>query len=227
MRPKTRLRIIQASEDWMQGYKETELAAKYGCKVAVTHTWKRTPLWKKCVAGRVRLKRKPPVRYDVSQDIKMIRVTAEKWVQLGKPVLSEFEKHIRVDIGKVEYWMTLPYWEEFVLYAESRKERKERLAKRKEKHEKQPGWKMSKYLLIQAAFLHLAGWSTEEIGKAIGTCKMTVWKWQQTNTWIDVCEEVMADKLLMHLLDYGMTTEDMYRKMCASQGVLIDRGGTD
>lgn len=219
MRPDTRIKIYNAAEDWIYGLHRTEITAKYNITDTTYYRWKKSKEWEDAVAGRVRQERESPVRIKSRyEDLPAIHVAAQRYVAHGKPTLKKFAELTSIPVYRLQEWMSYPFWEESVLYAEYRANR-----------EHQPpklgaGKGIPKHLLKQAVFLFLAGWSYKEIGAAVGRSHWSIQDWRDTQAWEDMLNEVMLDKLMMHLLDKGTTIERMFHDILNSQGFTASGG---
>lgn len=213
MRPDTRIRIYNAAEDYIYGLHRTEITAKYNITDTTYYRWLKSKPWADAVAGRVRQEREPPVRMkNRYEDLPSVHVAAQRYVAHGKPPLQKFSELTSIPVYRLEMWMAYPFWEESVLYAEHRANREKKPPKLGE------GKRIPKHLLKQAVFLFLAGWSFKEIGNAVGRSHWSIQDWRDTQAWEDMLDELMLDKLMMHLLDKGTTIEQMFQDILRSQG---------
>lgn len=215
MLPETRYNIYNACEDWLIGYSAKELAAKYKRSLPTISRWMHTGEWAKCVAGRNRQKKKSPTSIDKHQDLYSMQVAAIRWVAFGKPSAAELADRLGTLLSTIEKWMDTEYWEGCVAYAEGQVAREQRMYSRRRRN----GPKYGDFRLKQAVFLELAGWTIKEIGPAVGRAYATIQDWKYTDVWVLMREEVMLSKLLMHMADRGMSTQDMYVAICKSQGL--------
>ena len=215
MKPNTVIRIYRAAEDWVQGLLIKEIYEKHHVSSPTFYEWMETDAWNEAVAGRVRQKRKPFVRFEKYDDLDSVKFAAQRWVAFGKPSVEILSEKTGILTTRLEKWMSYPFWEYVVIYAEHRAKREEN---------KPPGLvkagpKFPNALLKQAVFLHLAGWKIKEIAPAINREWQTINDWKRTDAWYHQEDEIMLDKLMMHLLDKGMTTQEMFRAFCESQGL--------
>lgn len=203
------IQICQAAEDWVHGYSYKEIAAMHDKHVDTIKRWKKTEMWQKAVAGRVRQKRKTPVRVDKREELKTLRVIAYRWVALGKPSLVAFADEIRMPFDKLKMWSETPYWELSVLQADHEKARKEK----RKNSKKKSGENIPYGLLKKAVFFYLSGWSTTEIGFVVNRTNRSIKSWTKTAAWEEMIEEVLMDQLAMHILHRGITVQEMYQHM--------------
>ena len=111
--------------------------------------------------------------------------------------------------------MELPFWKSMVLYAEYDAEQK----KIWEKARREAGVQFPFHLLTQAVFLDLAGWSSQEIGPAVGRKARTIEGWRRMTAWHEMRKSLLLDKLSMHILNRGMTIQDLFDQFCVSHGI--------
>ena len=132
---------------------------------------------------------------------------AHQWVLENKPPAEGFSKTSGVAIGDLKKWMETPFWHSAVMTAEWEQQK----TKRRRKHAPK-GKRIPKDLLKQAVWLHLFGRPKPYIGYAVGRSVSTLKAWEKTVAWQDMKEEVLRDKLLMHLLDQGLTIQQVVMK---------------
>lgn len=209
MRARHTIQIYRAAEDWVSGTSIEDIAQKYNRTVSTIDSWKRSDAWKAAVAGRERQKRESPARIAKNEDLETIKVTVEKWVALGKPHATEFSERTGIRLSRIEKWMELPFWESMTLYAEHRAKIRQRVA---EKSKRKVSRKFPMHLLKQAVFLSLAGWTLPQISRAVGRSVPTLRDWLETDAWDEQQELIMLDKLLMHLIDTGLSLDQMYHQ---------------
>lgn len=138
---------------------------------------------------------------------------AQRWVNLDKPNMNEFSEKTGMSVRELNRIRNLSFWQVAVMHAEHNKSLKEK--KRKSLNN---GENIPKHLLEQAVFLWLAGWSYKEIGDAVGRHFSTIKYWKSTQAWADSEEEVLMSKLKMHLLNKGITIQDMLNQIFKSDG---------
>ena len=214
----TRVRIYMAAEDWLSGYSIKALADRYNRSTWTIHAWKKTQIWAETVAGRVRQKRImmdqcKPKQDDKRRALFSMDLTAERWVELGRPPMEEFGKKIGVSGDVLENSMASRLWEIAVRHASRCTQFYKTGTKDQEKPRKEVGSKFPYHLLKQAVFLDLSGWTVKEIGSVIGRSHLTIEDWQKTGAWEEMREEVSLDKLLMYIFNLGQTVKDMFYRV--------------
>ena len=219
MRPETRIRIYYAAEDWVQGLRPREIQAKYNISAYTYYEWKKTDAWDEAVGGRERQERPAPARYNRFANLPVLKSAAIRWVKLDKPPLHEYAEQFGIPAKELEKWAETPFWEATVLYAEHEiaRERKRKARSKPIKPRVSFGKCFPMHLFKQAVFLSLAGWPYKRIGEAVNRDRATIADWALTDEWKDMQEELMLDKLMMHMLDTGMTIQQMVREAVASR----------
>lgn len=215
MLDKTRIRIYQAAEDFVQGYSLKQLSEKYKRSLSVISSWKKTKAWQQVVKGRVRQHRKTPAPYDRTKNIATIQAIAHRWIAMGKPPNKKFAMEIGVTLKKLKEWMDSPFWEITVLNAEDEIEKRKEWAQTK----KRKGDRIKPHLLKQAVFLYLAGWDMKDIAPHVNRCVSSIKYWHSTEAWAEMQRKIELDKLLMSIMHFGLTVQDMYLAICESQGL--------
>ena len=215
MQPETVIKVYRAAEDWVQGLTRKEILAKYNITPPTYYRWKRSEAWTHAVGDRERQERQPAVRYDRYNNLPYLKSLATRWVASGKPPLHEYAATLGIKLEELEDWASTPFWESAVLYTEHHRERRK---KRKSKRFRfKAGRKFPHHLLKQAVFLYLAGWPNERIGPVIGRSPRTIETWKDTDAWDAMVDELMIDKLYMHVLDIGVTIQEGMQRIMDSQ----------
>ena len=132
---------------------------------------------------------------------------AHRWVLANKPTFEKFADTTGLELELLRRWQDTSFWKNAVVQAEYDQERA-----KKRKKGMRSGAKLPKHLLEQAVFLWLAGKTYPEIGSAVGRSPVTVFEWRKTVAWDEMKEQVMQNKLRMHLLDQGMTIREVIAK---------------
>ena len=212
MMPETRLKIYYAAEDFILGYTRQEILDKYDISTATYYRWKYSPAWEEATAGRERQKRKPVVTYDRFTELPTLKVTATRWVEIGEPPIAEYANRIGMPESRLREWMDMPFWEHTVAYARYKEECRKKQPKTKMR---KAHW-LPRQLVIQAVLYSLAGWKTRKIAKEVGRSSRTIQRWRYTDLWKELTDELMLSKMMMSLLDTGMTVRDLLPRIMAS-----------
>ena len=131
-----------------------------------------------------------------------IKALANRWVVAGKPNSIEFEKKHRVSRKRFQKASSDPFWETAVLYAEREIEKAE------EDGDMPSGERLNKDLVKQAVVLRMCGWDFADIARAVNRNRRQMFQWKKTKVWRDIAEEVLLDKILMHLIYKGSSAQD-------------------
>ena len=213
MKPETRIRVYFAAEDWVQGVRRKEILAKYDISSSTYYRWMKSAAWEKAVAGRVGQERPPTTRYPKHTELDAMRTAAIRYVAVGSPPIHEYADQLAMPVSRLEEWMETAFWKATILYAEYKKATVEKAKNATVK----AGKRFPYDLLRQAVFLSLYGWSAEKIGPAVGRSPWTIRDWEKTDAWAEMTDELLLDKLMMHMLDTGTTVQEMIRKIMDSQ----------